>query len=98
VSRMRALYDDFVSALSLCDTLCVFPVATSARLDGTQREAIEISTHLAHDCNGFYVENEMEAINFVSTVLHSKDVCITMGAGNTLILIDLLLAIKELPV
>ncbi len=97
VSRMRTLYHDFVSALSLCDTLIMFPVALSARGDGSQEEAIEISRNLADDCGGFYVDRIEDAVNIVSTVLHSKDVCITMGAGNTILTIDSLLEIKELP-
>jgi len=97
VSRMRTLYHDFVSALALCDTLIIFPVALSARGDGSQEEAIEISRNLADDCGGIYVDRIEEAVNIVSTVLHSKDVCITMGAGNTILTIDSLLEIKELP-
>jgi UDP-N-acetylmuramate--alanine ligase len=97
VSRMRTLYGNFVSALSYCDTLIMFPVALSARGDGSQEEAIEISKHLAKDCGGIYVDRIEEAVNIVSAVLHSKDVCITMGAGNTIPIIDSLLEIKELP-
>ena len=97
VSRMQTFYHDFVSALTLCDTLIIFPVALSARGDGSQEEAIQISRNLAKDCGGIYVDKIKEAVNIVSTVLHSKDVCITMGAGNTILTIDSLLEIKELP-
>lgn len=98
VSRMSAFFEDFISSLSLCDTLIIFPVALSARTDGSEDRAKEISKALATRCNGFYVERVDEAMNTLTPLLKNGDVCITMGAGNTHAMNNLLLTIKELPV
>ena len=97
VSRMKAFFDDFVSALSLFDEVYILPVALCARGDGSIEEAVSLSKQLAHECNGTFVYDEHSAMNILLTVLHSQDVCITMGAGNTMGMKDQLLTLKELP-
>lgn len=95
VSRMKTFYEDFITSLTLSDTLIIFPVSLSMRHDGCEEEAINVSKSIALRCNGIFVEDVEQAIKTVGALLHSSDVCITMGAGNTHLVITSLLSLKE---
>jgi len=83
VSRTRALWDDFVSALSESDVLFVAPVSSTARRDGSLQEARKLSVRLCRQTGGQYAESDEKMQSLVQAVLHEDDVCVTMGAGNT---------------
>lgn len=83
VSRTRALWDDFVSALSESDVLFIAPVSSTARRDGSLQEAEELSERLCLQTGGQYAASDEKMRSLVLSVLHEDDVCVTMGAGNT---------------
>ncbi|MBN2861143.1 MAG: hypothetical protein JXK93_12830 [Sphaerochaetaceae bacterium] len=83
VSRTRALWDDFVSALSESDVLFIAPVSSTARKDGSLHEVKELSERLCLQTGGQYAESDEKMTSLVLSVLHEDDVCVTMGAGNT---------------
>ncbi len=83
VSRTRALWDGFVSALSESDVLFIAPVSTTARHDGSAEEGEELSIRLCRQTGGSYAAGDETMKSLVLAVLHEEDVCVTMGAGNT---------------
>ena len=95
MSRMTTFFQGFVDALSSVDYLFVFPVAMSARQDGNTEEAKRLSEILASESKGTFVENNEVALKSIQAILHTCDVCITMGAGNTHSIIEPLLGLKE---
>ncbi|MGI6432267.1 MAG: glutamate ligase domain-containing protein [Sphaerochaetaceae bacterium] len=82
LSRSVALFSQFVLALQQADELFIRPIYSSQRSDGTYEANKTEAAHLAQKSNGRYIESEAELIDVSASVLHSGDVCITMGAGN----------------
>ena len=83
VSRTRALWDGFISALGECDILFIAPVSSTARHDGSAEEAEELSIRLCRQTNGTFAASDETMKRLIMAVLREDDVCVTMGAGNT---------------
>jgi UDP-N-acetylmuramate--alanine ligase len=94
IGRTETFFDQFEQALSLCDTLLILPVATSARFKTSKELSVELSKRLSEHLGATFVKDEMEAAEVLADILHQNDVCVTMGAGNTKVLIDSLMTIK----
>ncbi len=80
---MKTFYQEFVEVLSESDLLFIAPVALSARKDGTEEEAEELSQNLCRETGGVFAESDEKMKALLLSVLHRGDVCVTMGAGNT---------------
>ncbi len=95
VSRTLDLYEDFVTVLRDCDLLFIAPVTASARGDGEKEETVELSRKLCRDTGGRFFGDDRESFDCLVPLLNRDDVCVTMGAGNTLGMRNLLLTVKE---
>jgi UDP-N-acetylmuramate--alanine ligase len=92
VSRTVTFMADFAVALSACDLLFVLPVYASARNDGEKKLCDTTAEQLAEMAGGRYIDDEPSLFDSLLALLQPGDVCITMGAGNTLALYERLKA------
>ncbi|NLA93441.1 MAG: hypothetical protein GX842_08455 [Spirochaetales bacterium] len=79
-SRTRAFFDQFVAELKGGDLLLLRAIAASAR--GDSEESGELSNQLARALGVPLYSNKEELIAKAGELLHSGDLCVTMGAGN----------------
>lgn len=93
VSRTKAFFNGFVQSLSCADLLFIRNVAPSARDDGDVTLCQTLADSLAHTANALYIPDDDVLVRRLSGELHSGDVCVTMGAGNTTSLIQRLVAL-----
>jgi len=98
-SRTKALFKDFVSALSLCDKVIIQSTYASARNDKDEGKDSALMLvkglqdrmlrNFRNQCSAsVYAQSEEEAVSLASAWLLSGDLCITMGAGNNRFLIE----------
>ena len=91
-SRTKALMDDFVSSLSLANCVFIQDVYSSARDDSSKENLSKILVKniekkmfrslYSNISQVVYLPNDDMAVQVISSFLLTKDICITMGAGD----------------
>ncbi len=94
IGRTVALFDRFVEVLTGYDSVFILPVAASARFRDSHEVSVRESERLAAAVKGKAAYSEEHLQNMLKTILHQNDVCVTMGAGNTLPIIESIMKIK----
>lgn len=86
-SRLQALFDAFVTSLSVSDILAVTDVYSAREQDKKGMDG----RRFAESCGGVYCESLKDAAEFVKNTAREGDLVILMGAGDIYKVKDLLL-------
>ena len=86
-TRTAALLDDFALSLALADVLFLHKIYASARekFDGdiNGKSILEkIENIPSKNCTAYYVDEPMDAVQDLKSILKPGDIFLTMGAGN----------------
>lgn len=84
-SRTKALFEDFAQAVSLADIIILHKVYVSAREVGShesQGKRLFQATQRYKPKGVFYVEEPLDSLYLVKSLLQHGDIFITMGAGD----------------
>ncbi len=81
-SRTKALYDDFVVALSVCDHLIITDIYAAREKDPGDIHSAMLVESLGNSVKEIvYIDDFEKIVDFLSQKLMPKDMLITMGAG-----------------
>lgn len=92
-SRTKALMDDFARALILCDEVILPDIYPARETDTLGVSSGDLAKRINQiGGNALYIPDEQKIIQFLNDHLESGDLLITMGAGSTDKLADILVS------
>lgn len=92
-SRTKALMEDFARALILCDEVILPDIYPARETDTLAVSSGDLAKRINQiGGNAMYIPDEQKIIQFVKDNLETGDLLITMGAGNTDKLADMLVS------